>query len=32
MNLGDPKKEKLLVWTSRLGFQSENSEDENVHY
>ena len=32
MNLGDPLKEKKLIWNSRLGFNSENSEDETVKY
>ena len=32
MNLNDPLKEKRLIWTSRLGFLSENSEDDEVKY
>lgn len=32
LNQGDPLREKRLLWNSRLGFVSDNSEDEAVKY
>ena len=32
LNLNDPQKEKRLMWSTGIGFVSENSDDEQTKY